>query len=219
MANFSIVLVPYKIEKALQAQPPITAIEPVAPLPPKIEAIPPSPTKNINKWGVFLSISFSIPLSYWMVGVFNIKIITALSFLWFVILAYYTYQDFSYPNRKKQRDNQARIIELQNRERCIDYDHKIKVHEIKKIAYQQELGEFLTPENIANFRFTLIRESLQQTISFDRNDSDARVGYCEDRFYQYLYQYFKQKIKRQLAIEIPNYGYPIHYLSSYQDEK
>jgi hypothetical protein len=117
---------------------------------------------------------------------------------------------------KKERERQVKKIEESNKERRKKYDDELVNHHLRLGQYEQareeykrDIAELLTPERVKQFQNNLIKQELQNTISYDGENGNSQAGWCEPMFYHYLIRYFSNlKIRNHLWLEIPDYQYP-----------
>ena len=116
-----------------------------------------------------------------------------------VVVAYLAWSmNQSFPQRKRAHDDQIR-----------KYPKLRQSYQQAKREYEQEVKHILNPENIASYRKLELLRILRQTQPNDGGNSKAQAGFSEAKFYAYLTHYFKDKVKRGLTLNIPNFKH--HY--------
>jgi hypothetical protein len=102
----------------------------------------------------------------------------------------------SFPHRINNYHRQASI-----------YEKNLLSNDKIKNEYDQKVKEIRSPQNIAKYRITKVREILAETTS-PNTDTSANRGRAEPYFEEYLHRYFPNKIQTQHGFTIPNFEYP-----------
>lgn len=192
MRNYPIILIPQSIQRAQSVNPPVPVFTETAPLKP---SSPPEiyDRKVLIRWMTFGFVA-SLVLAF-----FNIWLgITAITLSAFIVAYLAWSMNQSFPQRKRDYDDQVR-----------KYPKLLQAYQQAKREYEQQVRNILTPENVASYQKLELLRILRQTKTHDRGNSKAQVGFSEAKFYAYLTHYFKDKVKRGLTLNIPNFKY--HY--------
>ena len=104
----------------------------------------------------------------------------------------------SFPRRKRKYDDEVR-----------KYPRLLQSHQQAKREHEQQIKHIHSHENIASYRKLELLRILRQTKPNDGGNSKAQAGFSEAKFYAYLNHYFKDKVKRGLTLNIPNFKH--HY--------
>lgn len=104
----------------------------------------------------------------------------------------------SFPQRKRKHDDEVR-----------KYPRLLQSYQQAKREYEQQVRNILNHENVASYQKLELLRTLRQTKPHDGGNSKAQVGFSEAKFYAYLNHYFKNKVKRGLTLNIPNFKH--HY--------
>ena len=166
-----------------------------ADIPPNKPSSPPEiyDQRLFTKWGIvgFIMSSVLAFFNIWL-GITAI----AISALMVAYLAWSMNQSF--PQRKREHDDQVR-----------KYPRLLQSYQQAKREYQEEIKHIHSHENVAAYRKLELLRILRQTNPHDGGNSKAQVGFSEAKFYAYLTHYFKDKVKRGLTLNIPNFKH--HY--------
>ncbi|MDX2096338.1 MAG: DUF559 domain-containing protein [Leptolyngbyaceae cyanobacterium bins.59] len=230
MAQFPIILVPQVIAQAASPQgrgdslhlPPLPTRQPGKPRkpkPPRFPGPPPQRWDTLRAIGVGL-VSLAVAIALGMIaGLFNpdlMILIYALAPLLSVSIAlrYLIDQLQFYPSRMQAYQ-----------QRFQDYEKQLKHYQqvVRKIkAWERRRHQLLTAvQKYQERSLTATSQerslsalppnlywALQQTLSNDRNDSQAPRGRSEEKFERYLKKFFPGKIKTGLSFSIPDYPHP-----------
>ncbi len=104
----------------------------------------------------------------------------------------------SFPQRKRAHDDEVK-----------KYPKLLQSYQQAKREYEQQIKHIHSHENIASYRKLELLRILRQTKPNDGGNSKAPTGFSEAKFYAYLNHYFKDKVKRGLTLNIPNFKH--HY--------
>lgn len=190
MSQYPIILIPSEIEKVKSAKPP----KPIPPDPPQQPGTKP---QKLNNTLIAVETAVAIP---------TIPIVSQLTSIpvWLLFLvaagaiATQAWNQIStYPQRKREHDREV-----------ANYPTKVKDYERKKRDHEEEVKLALSPERVAEFRYTLLRQILSQTVPHDGNNGRATRGSAEASFGNHLNRYFSGKIHERLTLSIPNFEYP-----------
>ncbi|MBN3898339.1 MAG: hypothetical protein HWQ41_24615 [Nostoc sp. NOS(2021)] len=201
MSQYPIILIPGEIEKVKSAQPPKPIFIFTEPLPQQPGAEPQKLNTTVIAVEATVATvpSVAIASQSGTVSGLLLFLVTAGA-----IAAQAWHQITTYPQRKQKHDREV-----------VTYPKKVEIYEKKKRQHYEEVKATQSPERVAEFRYKLLLQVLNQTVPQDGNGSTALTGRREEQFGNCLKRYFPDKIQTQLKVQNPRYSEGYHYTSDF----
>lgn len=202
MSQYPIIKIPHKVENVQSALPPVPSFSVIKPHEPGA-----APRRIYYKLTAIESI-FAVIISFIVSQAASIPSWITLMLAMGVITGHVWYQAKTYPERKKEHN-----------EEVANYPIKVKEFEIKETEHWELVKTLKTPERIAEFRYKLLLEILSQTIPNDGDKSIAITNPRERIFRNELKQYFSNRIYTGLTLTIPDFPHPYTPDFAYIDQE
>lgn len=191
MPTYPIALIPDRIQRAKNAEPPLPPFNFSEPIKPDLPPQPYDRTTFIAEATIGLVVSLLFVSINLVLGV-----LISLGFIGAIAYHAWTTQR-DYPERKRRHDDSVRA-----------YPRAIEVYRQAEQRYKSEIAMIRSPAHIEKYqKFELVR-ILRQTKTHDGDHGNAQEGFSEAKFYSHLEIYFGEKIVRGLTFNIPNYHKP-----------